>query len=135
MPLRGIYAAWLHVQSFSDREVWRVPSTADVATATQGTTNTKGLETSSSEASRGASCGLGHSMPPVQRQQNGGEHAAERRPDGLSPQGPSSVLPLSVRAVKPLPPRRNAELLHVGTRRGQHKNAERKLARQWPKRP
>ena len=29
----------------------------------------------------------------------------------------------------------NAELLHVGTGRGQHKNAERKLARQWPKRP
>ena len=32
-------------------------------------------------------------------------------------------------------PRRNAELLHVGTRGDQHKNAERKSARQWPKRP
>ena len=33
------------------------------------------------------------------------------------------------------PPQRNAELLHAGTRGGQHKSAERNLARHWPKRP
>ena len=32
-------------------------------------------------------------------------------------------------------PRRNAALLRVGTRRGQHKHTERKSARPWPKRP
>ena len=33
------------------------------------------------------------------------------------------------------PPRRNAGLLYVCTRRGHHKSAERNVARQWPTRP